>query len=88
MCVRVEGEAFAARLRHERPAGAAFNMPPPLGIMSRFVMLIGALIFLLALVPHTVAPWVITLLGALVLLGAGALLFRASRRLAALPTAR
>jgi len=68
---------FAARLIRPRPAAVHdAGLPPPLGVMSGFVLLIGGLVLVLCFVPQTGAQRLVTLVGGLLLLVAGTLMRR------------
>lgn len=81
---RAQQISFDARLATPRPAPTVdTSLPPPLGVMSGFVLLIGALVLVLCIVPQTGVQRLVTLAGGLLLLVAGALMRRAQRHLSA-----
>lgn len=78
---RAQQAAFASRLARPRPATPlAANLPPPLGLMGSFTLLIGGLVFALVAVPQTAAQRVVTLVAAVVLVAVGVAMCRAQRR--------
>jgi SSS family transporter len=83
---RRRNAAFSRRLASPRaPAAGTSNLPPPLGLMGLFTVVIGALVLLLVLVPQTLPQRLITLAVAVLLLGCGQAMRRAQRRLAPAP---
>lgn len=82
---REQQAEFDRRIAQPRPAPEALasDIPPPLGVMGSFVLVIGGLLLALACIPQTLVHRGVTLVSALLLLGIGLTMRRVNARLAA-----
>lgn len=77
-------EAFFDRMKTPRPHPGTSNIPPPVGVIGTFTILIGFLVMFLVLLPQSGLNRAVTAVAALILVGFG-MLMRLFRRPADLP---